>query len=319
MNDHDLFTPLRDVAPAGTSRVDVARAIRDGKRRRRNGTALTVLTAVALVLGVAVLSSAVVRRPPEPAATLLDPLVQVAQVGSAGGFTPIAYRTGIRRQEITLGTADSLTPSGTVALNAAGQYPGQGGTGWIPDGERVPDVYGRAAVWTGSELLWEWSDRAWGQIRLDTADQPKERAHRVAESVTTDRATRVTMPFTVDVSGTPLRLIGTLIPLHPTDGSPALEFVAGNAVVTVSLRSDRLPSRTTPENTRVAGRPAHTTDSGIAVLTPSGEYAVEVTAGHGDDVAVVGGIAGMSALAAAVAPVPDPADRRSWTPDPLVG
>ncbi|MEU6148693.1 hypothetical protein ABZ816_01695 [Actinosynnema sp. NPDC047251] len=315
---------MRSVRPGTDTTVDVAQAIREGKRRRRTRNALSAVAAAVVVCVVVTVSSWALRdRAPEPATTL-DPLRQAVSAGSAGGFTPVAYRTAADRQEIALGLADHPdTPGGAVTLYPAGGHPGQTGPDWRPAGDPAPDVAGRAAVWSGTDVVWEWADRAWAVVRLDAAfPDLRDRAHRVAQSVVAD-GRPVTVPFTLDPD-VPVRLVAVRVPVRST-GSPAagelaaVELARGGATVVVGLRSDALPGRDLPADALVAGRPAAVTGDGVTVLDPGGRYGVRVAVGHGDAVAAFGGIAGLSALAATAVPVPDPADRRSWTPDPLVG
>ncbi|MBW4717983.1 hypothetical protein [Saccharothrix obliqua] len=302
MSDHDFLAPLRDVEP-GPSRVDVARAVRNGRRRRRARPVLAAL-AVCVALGTAI--GVLPEHAPEPAAVVLDPLRQVARVGTAGGFTPLSYTTGVDRQEIALTRADSPgAPAGVVVLHAGGRRPA---------GEPVPDVAGRTAVWTGTTLVWEWSPGAWGEVRLDGgfADL-RNRAHRVAQAVVADGGTPVAVPFRIT---TPLRLVSVRSPVRPGPELAAVELAGDGGTVVVSLRSDGLPDRDVTANARVADRPAVTSDGGVDVLDPGGRYAVRVAPGRG---AAPGGTPALTALAAAVHPVPDPADRRTWVADPLTG
>ncbi|WP_433273737.1 hypothetical protein ACQPZF_19855 [Actinosynnema sp. CS-041913] len=327
MNDSQLLEPLRTVEPGAGPGVDIARAIRDGRRRRRTGTALNVVAAVGLVICAAVVSPALLRGlTTEPAAAAFDPLRQVALVGSAGGFTPLAYQTGRHRQEVTLGEADAPAagPRGTVAIYAAGRLPGQGGGGWQPAVDRAPDVHGRAAWWRGdAELVWEWSDRAWAVVRLTggSADL-RDRVHRVAQSVDTGHSRPVTVPLTVAPAAVtpPMRLLGVRVPVRPDGELAALVFADGDtaeaATLTVSLRTDGVPGRDLPADTLVAGRPGTVEGDRVTVADPSGRFAIRVEPGHGT---AFGGAATATALAAAANPVPDPEDERNWTPDPLAG
>ncbi|MBB5958064.1 hypothetical protein FHS29_004672 [Saccharothrix tamanrassetensis] len=328
MNDSELLEPLRGVEPGAGGGVDVARAIRDGRRRRRNGRALSLVAAVAMVFGAAVVGPAVLRGlSPGPAASAaFDPLRVVAQVGSAGGFTPVEYRTGRHRQEVVLGLEDDRAAGerGIVLIHAAGWFPGQDGPEWRPDGDRAPDVGGRAAWWRGdSELVWEWAEHSWAVVRVAGGfPDLRDRAHRVAQSVDTSRSLPVTVPLTVEAAAVtpPMRLAGVHVPLRQGNVIGSLVFADDDAAeaasLVVSLHTDGVPGRDVPADRQVAGRPATASVDVLAVAAPTGEYAIRVTAVHGE-LSVFGASRGLVALAEATTPVSDPKDRRTWVADPL--
>ncbi|XVV07064.1 hypothetical protein ACQPW3_17445 [Actinosynnema sp. CA-248983] len=245
----DLLAALRAVEPEERTTVDIGRAIRVGKRRKRIRAGLTALAAV--VLTVVALSPFLVRTspPPEPARPAeFDVLRQVVRVGSAAGYHGLSYRTGRYRHTVLLAwAADPVAQElGAITVHARGRYPGQGGPGWTPPGRPAPDVHGRRAVWldAGGLLAWEWGVGAWASVRLEhTFPDMRDRAHRVAQSVVPTADTPVRVPLTVD--GSTLRqvsLVGVRIPLRDTGDLGGLIFApndeptAPNAVVV--LRDD---------------------------------------------------------------------------------
>ncbi|GAA1342476.1 hypothetical protein GCM10009660_29980 [Catellatospora bangladeshensis] len=331
MTGSDFPEPLRAVEPGPARGVDIARAARGGRDRRHRGARRRVAAAVAeAVLAVVVLPAALrglSAEPPPLGAGVFDPLRQVARVGSAGGFAPLCHETGRHRQKVTLGHAHDPAggPRGTLVVHAAGRLPGQGGAGWQPAGDRAPDVGGRPAWWRGgAELVWEWSPQAWAVVRVEGFPDLRERAHRVAQGLDTSVTTPVTAPFTLAPGEPvpPLRLAGVRVPVRPDVELASVLLTAGDSpeapVLSVALRTDGLPGRDLPEEERIAGRPAASSDSRVTVLDPSGRFAVRVEVGRGDATAF-GGRAGLAALAAATTPVPDPADRGTWVADPLTG
>ncbi|WP_309110572.1 hypothetical protein [Saccharothrix sp.] len=240
----DLLAPLRAVEPDERTTVDIGRAIRTGKRRKRIRNGLTALAAV--VLTVVALSPFLVRPspPPEPAGPAeFDVLRQVVRVGSAAGYHGMSYQTGRYQHTILLArAADPVAQElGAITVHARGRYPGQGGPGWAPHGQPAPDVHGRRAVWldAGGLLAWEWGDGAWASVRLEPSfPDMRDRAHRVAQSVVPTADTPVRVPLTVD--GSTLRqvsLVGVRIPLRGTGDLGGLVFAsndeptAPNAVV----------------------------------------------------------------------------------------
>ncbi|MFI9814523.1 hypothetical protein [Saccharothrix variisporea] len=279
----DLLAPLRDLAPQERTTVDIGRAIRTGKRRKRTRTGLAALAAA--VLTVLTLSPALLKTPapiPEPAgATEFDLLRQVVRVVTAGGYTPNVYQTGRYQQIVTLSrTDDPALPGGTVTVFARGRHFEQTGPGWVPPGTPAPDVHGRRAVWPDhGDLAWEWSPGAWAVVVLDDGrPDERDRAHRVAQSVLFGAGTPVRVPLTVDGSTFGrMKLVGVRIAARPGPEIAALVFAD----------SDLL------------GRP-------------------EITATlHDDHRLTIEGPGPVSAVTSSVRVVDDPANRENWVPDPV--
>jgi hypothetical protein len=229
MDPEQLLAPLRDAAPSTPSRVNVHRAVHAGARRvwlRRAaaGAVAAVLTALAVV----VVPSVVRDRAVIPPAGVgeFDIMRQVVTVGSAGGFTPVSYETGRDRQVVRLASAES--PVATVTVYAPGRL------GWTPDGEAAPSVNGHRAVWVpnADEVAWEWSPGAWAVASVSGGPEPRERAHRVALSVS-PQDSAVSIPFTVAAWG---ELVGVIIPRDPAEG--AMVLASGSDRVTVGVARD---------------------------------------------------------------------------------
>lgn len=284
----DLLAPLRAVEPAQRTTVDVGRAIRTGKRRKRIRVGLAALAAV--VLSVVALSPALLRSPdpvPEPAGTAeFDVLRQVVRVGSAAGYTPRFYETGRYRQTIGLSRADDPTePGGTVTVYARGRHPEQTGPDWEPRGQRAPDVHGRRAVWpVHGELAWEWSPGAWATVRLDAGFLDlRDRAHRVAQSVLPGADTPVRVPLTVDGSTFGrVGLVGVRVATRPGPEVAALVFAGSD----------------------LSGAPQ-------VVASLGADHRVTLS-GAGRE-----GLGDVSAVTGSVRVVDDPANRDNWVADPV--
>ncbi|MEU0935433.1 hypothetical protein [Embleya sp. NPDC005971] len=193
--------------------VNVARAIREGRRMVRIRRALAVTggaVAVALVVLVTVLIAAPLHNGATgPAAGgTFDVRQRAFQVGSAGGFTPVIYETGKYRQRVILGpekpggAPDVAATRGTVTMYAPDRLPG--GEGGL--GAPAPSVNGHPAAWlTGPapvdgriELAWQWTSGGWGVASLAGPAADAARVHRVAESVATGSRRPTGVPVQLD-------------------------------------------------------------------------------------------------------------------------
>ncbi|MET7303258.1 hypothetical protein [Embleya sp. NPDC005575] len=193
--------------------VNVARAIRDGRRTVRVRRALAVTggaVAVALVVLVTVLIAAPLHNGATgPAAGgTFDVRQRAFQVGSAGGFTPVVYETGKYRQRVILGpekpggAPEVAATRGTVTMYAPDRLPG----GELGLGGPAPPVNGHPAAWlTGPDpvdgriqLAWQWTSGGWGVASLAGPAADSARVHQVAESVVAGSRRPVGMPVKLD-------------------------------------------------------------------------------------------------------------------------
>jgi hypothetical protein len=185
-----LLDPVRDMEP-GPSSVDVHRAIRDGRRRVRHRRVASVAAAVVALAMVAVSAPSIAdairdgRAHSGAAPTEFDPLRQEISVGSTSGFTPLTYETGRYRQRVRLGMESNLDgpDRAIVTVYPRGRLP----SFWKPGGERAPDVNGHRAYWmnlnTSGQIAWEWAEGAWAFAVVNVREDVRNRAHRVAQSV----------------------------------------------------------------------------------------------------------------------------------------
>ncbi|MFF7244910.1 hypothetical protein ACFZBU_13540 [Embleya sp. NPDC008237] len=179
--------------------VDMARAIREGRRAVRVRRALAV-TGGALAVALVVLVTVLIAAPLHNGATgpaaggTFDVRQRAFQVGSAGGFTPVLYETGKYRQRVILGPEkrsgapdDVAATRATVTMYAPDRLPG----GEAGLGAPAPLVNGHPAAWlTGPDpvdgriqLAWQWTSGAWAVASLAGPAADSARVHRVAESV----------------------------------------------------------------------------------------------------------------------------------------
>ncbi|WP_433326580.1 hypothetical protein [Spirillospora sp. CA-294931] len=235
-----LLAPLKGAEPGAPDGVDIARAMRGGRRRVRTRRLAGVGAASAAVAAVALVSALVGSAPerdPGPMASRaqFDPMRQSFTVGSAGGFTPDTYETGRFRQRVTLRVADPASPrraDGVVTMYPRGALTGADGRRWKPEGERAPDVLDRPAYWldrsqtrpSALELAWQWTPGAWAFASVKGDGVDRETAHRVAQSVWPGNAA-VTAPVTASVG--PRRLLGTLSRVAAADARPMVGLLYG--------------------------------------------------------------------------------------------
>ncbi|HEY0449398.1 hypothetical protein [Actinophytocola sp.] len=280
---HRLLAALRDAAPETPSTVDVGRAVRVGRRRRRTRQLTGVVVVAAVTAIVAAVIPALVGRPLPPAHPLgeFDLMRQELSVGSAGGFTPVSYETGRYVQRVLLVPVDESAPRASVSAYATGRLPDFEGARWEPDGAQAPDVNDHRAYWVSGRdaVAWEWAPGAWAFAEVTGAGEDGRRlAHRVAQSVARHPG-RVTLPFAVPDLPAPYRLVGVRTP-YGTSSDPAagalLVLDAGGTRVRLGVRrhldrdfvtGDR---RSTPvANTDVGGRAAAVRDNSVTIFDPS--------------------------------------------------
>ncbi|MFC5748415.1 hypothetical protein [Actinomadura rugatobispora] len=332
-----LLAPLRDTGPDAATRVDIAAAVRAGRRRSRNRRIAGAGTLVAAVAAVAVASTLLGRTmPPDDVRPVAPPSQfdltrQHFRVGSAGGFTPDDYETGRYRQRAHLRLADRDGPrraDGLVTMFPRDRLAGRDGRPWVPSGTRAPDVNGRRAFWPDRpvtrpgavEVAWEWAPGAWAfaSVRGDGADRTV--AHRVAQSVLPDGRAVVRAPVTAPASmlGERNRLIGT-VSSAPTPGTRprvALRYgpqdpparIGAPEPGWIAIGVER-PDPDLRTGTTVGGRPAAVTSTRVTVREGA-DTALFAEAADEATLAASGGSRWLRDLAAAVAPVPGVA----WSP-----
>ncbi|WP_040405416.1 hypothetical protein [Amycolatopsis nigrescens] len=277
---HRLLAPLRDVETATGGGVDLASAIRAGRRRRRGRSLAAVAMVVLITAGVTVFAGWT-RNPADlPVAAApgeFDVLTRELRVGSAAGFTPYAYQNTRFRQVVQLkraGTADPATPAATVTL-----FPRGGLT--ETRGEAAPEVYGRSAVWLDPaepgrvELGWQWGDGAWAVANVPaTGDDPRTQAYRVAESVTTGVSDPVVVPFELPLpAGAPLAGVDQRYGASDRQPSTRLRYDergAASDAISVGIRPAD-PGMTA--NTEINGRLSKVDDTSATILDLGGGVA----------------------------------------------
>jgi hypothetical protein len=188
-----LLGPLRTMDVPASDGVSVPQAIRSGKRTK----ALRVTAAGVFVLLIAGVLPLLIRPSGEPhvAAGSFDPLVRTISVESGAGLRAEMYITGRERQSIVLRPDGNGDQAGGVTVHAAGTI----GT---PRGEKMPDVNGKRALWTGSSLAFEWAPGAWATVTVEGFSDNRDRAVQVARNVRFDERLEMLVPFTVQTSWT---------------------------------------------------------------------------------------------------------------------
>ncbi|WP_232666837.1 hypothetical protein [Pseudonocardia sp. TRM90224] len=336
----ELLAPLRDAGPipgpAPGSSVSIERAVRAGRRRKQVWTAAgsaAVVLVVVLTVGVLPgllrgIDTGRIDTAGRPAPDAFNPMWQVVQVGSAGGYAPVGYETGRYRQVVELGDEkpdEGATGSGTITVYAQGRVPGQLGPDWEPLGDRAPDVYGRPAFWLpaprsggdGVELAWRWSADAWAFVHISgTFPDLRDRAHRVAQSVTTDGEEQpVRLPFTLPRPDG-LTVLGTRT---GADGGSVLfgTSVEEGATLEVGARLGAEPGPGEQPIADIGGHPATADGSRVTVREVGAGFSVVAEVEPADAVAQFGGIERVAAVAGSVQLVDAPGDRAGWVPDPV--
>ncbi|MBE1530494.1 hypothetical protein [Actinomadura algeriensis] len=346
--DHDdedarrLLSALRDAEPESTTAIDVADAMRVGRRRARGRRFASGVTVAGVVAVVAIVSTLLGRTmPPEETPPAAPPnqfgvTHQFFRVGSAGGFTPESYETGRYRQRAHLRLADQDGPrraDGLVTMFPRDRLVDRDGRPWAPDGARAPDVNGHRAFWLDTpviragaiEVAWEWAPGAWGfaSVRGDGVDRTQ--AHRVAQSVLPNGGITVRAPVTVppSVLGERNRLIGTVASAATpgTRPSVALRFgpkdpparIGGGEPGWIAIGVER-PAPELRTDTTVGDRPAAVDDTGVTVRE-SADTAFFAEVSGASMLASFGGAERLRDLAAAVTMVPGTA----WPPPVRTG
>jgi hypothetical protein len=310
-----LLAPLRDVEPGPGSGVSIRAAVRAGRRHGRRRALATLATAVSVtalcVAGVpALLGSLPDNTTVGADAAEFSIALQAVAVGSAGGYTPVSYRTGRRVQVAELARADGHTGAARVTAYAPGHQP------HVDTGTPATDVNGRSAYWqpdpSEPTLAVRGPGGVWVIVSVSGTDiDLVERAHRVGQSVRFGANIPVTLPFTargeLRVPGTEIRPVGVLV---RTDRPAAQLLLAANdrtyppmLAVGVDAEDRRQP------NDVVHGVPAAVernsvtlVDSRVTVSVPDAELAS------------IGGIPTLKDLATTIVVVPFPADRANWVP-----
>jgi hypothetical protein len=154
--------------------------------------------------------------PPPVATGTFDPLVRTISIGSAAGFHLDTYVTGRESQMILLhsDSKDYSSGSAHVVVNARGA---QG----APSGEPMPDVNGKRALWTGTNVAIEWEHDAWAFVQVLGSPDDRGKARLLAESLRFDEHVQIEVPFTVETS---LAFDGTRV---TAGGYVELEFAGG--------------------------------------------------------------------------------------------
>ncbi|RZS34889.1 hypothetical protein EV193_108239 [Herbihabitans rhizosphaerae] len=284
MNESDvdgakLLAPLRGTTPDGESAVSVEKAIATGKRRRAvrgalGAAAVAVVTVLAVILVPAALNTnrdEQVRVATAP--TEFNVLRQEFTVGSAGGFTPYAYRTGRFAQRIDLkraGTPDPTEPTAMVTIYPSGPYSSE------PDGEPAPAVNDRRAKYVPSagprstRIAWEWADGAWAYAEVPPGPDAQAIAHRVAQSVGRGGTAPARVPFTIGALGED-RVLGVVNSMPASNHGPTAQLLIGRTdpsgasgemvgiVVGLTTASGQ-------QNTSLDGRPAIESPGRVTML-----------------------------------------------------
>ncbi|XVQ10487.1 hypothetical protein ACQP1W_49635 [Spirillospora sp. CA-255316] len=326
-----LLAPLRNTGPDTAPRVDIAEAVRVGRRRSRHRRIAGAGSVVVVVAAVAVATTLLGRTMPSddvrPVAppSQFDPTRQHFRVGSAGGFTPDDYETGRYRQRAHLRLTDRDGPrraDGLVTMFPRDRLVDRDGRHWAPSGTRAPDVNGRRAFWPDRpvirpgavEVAWEWAPGAWAFASVSGGGADRTVAHRVAQSVLPDGRTVVRAPVTAPASmlGERNRLIGT-VASAPTPGTrPRVALRYGRQDPPARIRAPEpgwiaigveRPEPDLRTGTTVGGRPAAVTDTRVTVREGS-DAALFAEAGDAATLAAFGGDRRLRDLAAAVTMVP---------------
>jgi hypothetical protein len=185
-----LLGPLRTMDVPASDGVSVTRAIRSGKRTK----AVRVAAAGVFVLIIAGMLPLLIRPAPDRVvAGPFDPLVRTISVGSAGGFRPVTYVTGRESQTILLTPDSKGYESAHVVVNAPRAV-------GAPSGEPLPDINGRRALWTGTNVAVEWEPGAWAFVHVQGFPDDRDRARLLAESLRFDEHVQIKVPFTVETS-----------------------------------------------------------------------------------------------------------------------
>ncbi|MDN3353159.1 hypothetical protein [Actinomadura sp. DC4] len=234
MNQQQVRAILGELVqePQAPSTVDVGRAVRDGRRRRRNRRMLecgAVVAAVGLILGGVGLAG---TRTPRPVTVVapgrFDPMTRYADFG----WLPsrLSERSAFTQPEHLIleaslpGVEPTVRPSPRIAvvLYPAGKQPGANVVEDLPwpleggcrsdDGTAAPRIGGRPGRWvypraaggaqcdpTAVELRWQYAPGAWAvarTARLASGDgDPRSVLRRVAQALRVGANEPLRVPF----------------------------------------------------------------------------------------------------------------------------
>jgi hypothetical protein len=317
-----LLAPLRTTEPAAGTGVDVSRAVRTGRRRRRGRTIATAIAGLVLIALPAVAVPLVIHDGANSLSpgssgvtdpTLFDYATRAFTVGTAGGFEPDRYTLGQIEQSATLIRTDNMTGSGgEVTVYPPNRY--------IPGSFDTPadPVNGRRAYWQSGDnptLAVELANDVWAVVRLQAEDYPDltARVHRVAESITF-QPVPLEVPFTVPTSLSGLPVTAFSMRTTPNGGEVAviLAFNSLYAGPQVTVTVHNTIAQGTPNDT-IGGHPAIVQDATVILPDVSG-FSVVV---HSDTDLALFGIDRLRALTEAVRLVPDLQHRDSWPRHPM--
>lgn len=249
MNQQQVRTMLGELVkePQAPSTVDVGRAVRDGRRRRRTRRLLecgAVVAAAGLILGGVGLLGGRTPRPVTVAAPdRFDPMTRYADFGW------LPSRLGersvfIQPEHLTLeasvpGVEPTVSPVSRIAvvLYPAGKQPGANVVEDLPwplesgcrsdDGTTAPMIGGRQAQWaypraaggercdpTAVELRWQYAPGAWAvarTARLTPGDgDPRSVVRRVAQTLRVGVNESLRVPFRAGFVPPGLRPAGSI-------------------------------------------------------------------------------------------------------------
>jgi hypothetical protein len=318
MNDDGakLLAPLRKVNPDDESGIDVARAMRNGKRHQRN----RVIAGVSAVVSLAVLAMVVVPTllrpqaltPAVPTVSEFDMFKRVMSVGTAGGFQPYSYRTGRFEQAVDVAHTPNGQGYGRVTVYAPGHNPP------IDTSRPAPDVNGLTAFWQPGErdptLAVNWTENGWAIIRVTSLTDLDivDRTHRLAQAVQfsgVNVPARVPFTLPAGAGGPSLRLVGLMDNLDSLAGQVLLSSSdeTGAPVVAINVGWN-LSSREEP-NTTYNGHEALASERAFKIFDADGKGALVSVI---DDAGQLGRDDALKTLAGSVEPVSDYANREAW-------
>ncbi|MEV4310912.1 hypothetical protein [Actinocrispum sp. NPDC049592] len=257
-----LLAPLRDVDPDLRSGVDVTRAVKTGRRRRRSRLVVAAVGVVAVLGLSALVAPGLVSglRENPPATGLADPTLFdmrsfPLQVGTAGGYKPLMYSVMRVKASVSLVRTDGRPGTGEVSMYPRTRFQPDPAAAGFPAAQ--PPIEGRRVFWMPGEatptLVMEYGTDRWVQVTIED-DQPdlRNRVYHVAESVAFTSAD-VQLPFTISPTeaGLPSNLleIQNTVPLSPPETSVvklSFEPLGRTPQVTITA-TPQAPSITTNE------------------------------------------------------------------------
>jgi hypothetical protein len=311
----NLLAPLRGAEPAGPPAVDIAKARVAGRRQSRRRVIAGMAAAASLVVVAAVGVPALINNAPDattPAGQTfgLDVLKRIANVGSAGGFTPDTYETRRDRQIIRLKRAGGGQGTATVEVMppVKAPYP----PAYPNLGDRTDDVNGREAYWIepGPVLAWSWTKEAWATVSWENVPEPdvKVLIHRVAQSVKPAESP-VTVPFRISLEDG-LTLESVQVSTSSPVSSVVLSRFSPDGVYQ-SITAGLMPAEPgLSANDQVSGHPAYTSPTMAKILdTGHGVQAYATMEGTKPDIDL------LKLVATTIVAVDNPDDQATWVPD----